>query len=586
MAKINTVFGFVDNITNPLKRMNSALKDTEGSFSKIQAAIITANSAMALFSMAKGGVDRIANSIYGLVGAYDAQINAESRLGTVMSARMNSSEKDIEKMNRYIKEFSDSSMYGRTMLTNAAQELATYVTSANTLKNLLPLLTNIAAQSNVTTEQGLMSFATMIGKVMGGDMGGLSKRGWVFTDEEKSAFKLMNEEQRLAFLVENAKNAIGEQDKALSSLFANMKKQKELDNLKITLGGILKNLSDAGNLLKLTFKVDVLTKFKSILETITPIFTAIVNGIYKVYEAIKTAINFVNSKIRGAINAIIENLNSLAVALGIIGAAVALFATIWVAAHAKMLAVTIATTAKTVAFWIAAHAKMLAVHIASMAKMAAAWFIGLGPVGWIIAGIIALVVGLIAVCVKMGATFEKVGRGIGRVFAAIYAGGYNAIMGLINLFVKLQNLIADSFIGQTLGMQKMEMKEYKNIKETMEAGAIKGGEIGKGMDDWIKGLQNKLSPKTIAEGIKEGFNFTGDGNLSVSDKNLVEIADDYKDLLTKSAIERFNLQYKSVTPEINIQQVDVHKEADAGKVLSLFRDKFEEYAGADLRAVG
>lgn len=586
MAKINTVFGFVDNITNPLKRMNSALKDTEGSFNKIQAAIITANSAMALFSMAKGGVDRIANSIYGLVSAYDAQINAESRLGTVMSARMNSSEKDIEKMNRYIKEFSDSSMYGRTMLTNAAQELATYVTSANTLKNLLPLLTNIAAQSNVTTEQGLMSFATMIGKVMGGDMGGLSKRGWVFTDEEKSAFKLMNEEQRLAFLVENAKNAIGEQDKALSSLFANMKKQKELDNLKITLGGILKNLSDAGNLLKLTFKVDVLTKFKSILETITPIFTAIVNGIYKVYEAIKTAINFVNSKIRGAINAIIENLNSLAVALGIIGAVFVTFSAIWIAAHTKMLAVTIATNAKTLASWIIMDAKLVATHTVAMTKMAVQWVKGLGPVGWIIIGIIALVVALIVICVKMGATFEKVGRAIGKVFGAIYAGGYNAIMGLINLFIKLQNLIADSFIGQTLGMQKMEMREYKNIKETMEAGAEKGGQIGKSMDDWIKGVKNRFNPKEIAEGIQEGLPFTGGGELSVSDKNLVEVAEDYKKLLTKRAIQRFNLQYKTVTPEINIQKVDVHKEADAGKSLSLLSDMLGEYADSNLRAVG
>ena len=282
----------------------------------------------------------------------------------------------------------------------------------------------------------------------------------------------------------------------------------------------------------------------------------------------------------------IKNLNSLAVALGIIGAAVLTFGAIWVATHAKMLAVTVATTVKTVALWIAAHAKMLAVHIASMAKMAAAWFIGLGPVGWIIIGIIALVVGLIAVCVKMGATFEKVGRAIGKVFGAIYAGGYNAIMGLINLFIKLQNLIADSFIGQTLGMQRMEMKEYKNIKETMEAGAIKGGEIGAGMDEWIKGLQNKLSPKNIAEGIQEGFDFTGGGALAVSDKNMVEIAEDYKDLLTKRAIQRFNLQYKTVTPEINIQKVDVHKEADAGKSLSLLSNMLGEYADSSLRAVG
>ena len=157
-------------------------------------------------------------------------------------------------------------------------------------------------------------------------------------------------------------------------------------------------------------------------------------------------------------------------------------------------------------------------------------------------------------------------------------------MGLINLFIKLQNIIADSIIGEKLGMQKWELKEYKNIQETMNAGAEKGGSIGKGMDDWVKGLQGKLSNKgNISDGIRDAFNFNGSGAIEVTDKNLVDIADDWKELLNKQAVQRFNLQYSQVTPSVNISSVEVHKEADVDNVIDRITSSLINVSGSYLR---
>ena len=74
------------------------------------------------------------------------------------------------------------------------------------------------------------------------------------------------------------------------------------------------------------------------------------------------------------------------------------------------------------------------------------------------------------------------------------------------------------------------------------------------------------------------------GALKVSDDELLNIADDYRELLSKRATERFNLQYKSITPALNINHMDVHQEADVDAVIGQFTNSFMENAGSSLRS--
>jgi phage-related protein len=67
-----------------------------------------------------------------------------------------------------------------------------------------------------------------------------------------------------------------------------------------------------------------------------------------------------------------------------------------IANFVKMTAAAVANAARTAVAWIAAWVGMAAAATANAIRMAAAWVIAMGPVGWIIAAIVALVVLIIA----------------------------------------------------------------------------------------------------------------------------------------------------------------------------------------------
>lgn len=585
MAKINTTFGFIDNITNPLRRMTDALKNTENSFSAVQKAIITVNSAMSIFTMAKVAFDKITNSISATTQAYQYQAEQELKLETIMKQRMNATQADV----KYIKDLASAEqqlgIYGDDMILQGAQELASFTSTKEAIAELVPAMNNLIAQQYGYSASGrdFQSVADMMGKVLSGQTGALSRMGYIFSEEEKQLLKTGTEMQKASTLAKIITDNVGEMNHALAGTDAGQiqKVADRLGDLKKNIGKTILPIQSAISRLKNSISGDFLTTVNSVLNKIVPIFVGLLNGINKVYEGIRSVVNKIKSGLNTFIQFIVENLNSIVVSLTFVATTFVAVGAVWIATNAKMLAVTLATNAKILISWIATHAKMVATHLIAMAKITASWIVANAWI-LIIIGAIAL---LIIVWVKLGMTFEKVGSVIGKVFGAIYAVGYNAITGLINLFIKLQNVIADSFIGKQFGMQKMELKEYKNIQETMNAGALKGAEIGKGMDDWVKELQNKLSSNggNVEDGIKNALNFSGSGAIEVTDKNLINIADDYKELLSKRATERFNLQYKNVTPSVNIDHMDVHQEADADKVVAIIANGLDEVANSNLR---
>jgi len=584
MAKINTTFGFTDNITNPLKRVTNALKNTENSFSNVQKAIITLNSTTQLISMGVNAVRKVYSTlnteIQKNVQVYQYQAEQELKLETIMKQRMNATQADIQYVKNLASAEQQLGIYGDEMILQGAQELASFTSTKEAIAELVPAMNNLIAQQYGYSASGrdFQSVADMMGKVLSGQTGALSRMGYIFSEEEKQLLKTGTEMQRASTLAKIITDNVGEMNHALAGTNAGQIQNvsNRLADLRENIGKTLLPLQSAMKGLEGAIKTDWFKTINKMLELIVPIITRIINGITQAYNAINKLKNAIKTSL---IQSVIKNLNALAVAIAFIGSVFVSVGVVWVATHAKMLAVTIATNAKILASWIATHAKMVATHLVAMAKIIGGWIVANAWV-LVIIGVIAL---LIVVWVKVGMTFEKVGNTIGKVFGAIYAVGYNYIMGLINLFIKLQNIIADSFIGEKFGMQKMELKEYKNIQGTMNAGAMKGAEIGKGMDDWVKGLQDKLSKNNIVDGIQNAFNFSGSGAIEVTDKNLINIADDYKELLSKRATERFNLQYKNVTPSLNIDHMDIHQEADTEKVISLLSNGISEFANSDLR---
>ena len=107
--------------------------------------------------------------------------------------------------------------------------------------------------------------------------------------------------------------------------------------------------------------------------------------------------------------------------------------------------------------------------------------------------------------------------------------------------------------------------------------------FGFGLDSPFAGGIKKFLD-TATTGFEEGWPEveTKNGAMLVHDDELISIAEDYRDLLSKRAVERFNLQLARISPSITIEKVDVHKEADATNVLDVVVNAIEDFSNSSL----
>ena len=547
MATINMVFNGVDNVSQVVSNINKQMQLTEKTAGRLSSKLLGISSALQIFSFAKNGVDKLSNSVSGLVGEYQHQLEMETRLATVMQARFGASNSTVSAMKDVLKQQQQSTGYTYEMLTNGAQELATYIKDAKTLEGLMPVLANMAKQGGVNSEQGMMSYATMLGKVMGGDMGGMSKRGYIFTDAEKKAFKLMNEQQRLKFITDTVNESIGQQAGMLNALNTQSIQSLsiQMDDLRKEVGGTLKPLQEMFQMVGMKWKIAF-------------------------YEDLLKALQFISKHINGVIIA----LSALGVAILAVGAYF-----IFLKRQAIISAISTAIA------WLTAHAPLI--------------------------GIIAIILLIISALALFLAFSDKTFKAVGMVIGILVAGIINAftdvrnfiaILGefIINTFWKVVDKISDFFlsmaqnvisiitplagaIGKLFGQDWDEkLNEFQNkIEELKDKGALfqvdfgrmdrvsykdymnKGGDIGKSISDKFQGQIDKLTggvKKAVGDGVSDGFSeqedqfkFASDGSLLTSDTSSIDIAEDYKDLLSAKATERFFLKQSNIKPEINIE---------------------------------
>lgn len=547
MATIATTISLKDLISSKLQTINNNINNSVNEFKKLKNSLTEINSGLELLGKFKGMLGGVANSVQGLVGEYQHQLEMETRLNTVMGARFGATQQMQEEMKKTLQAQADMTGYSYETLTNGAQELATYITDMKTLQGLMPVLANMAKQGGVNSEQGMMSYATMLGKVMGGDMGGMSKRGYVFSDEEKAAFKLMNEQQRLKFITEQVTNAIGNQANAINSLTPDSLQSvaKSYDLLR----------KDAGKALEPLIKFYTLVSTQWKIAFLQPIVDAL-NFVYKHFE-------------------------SFIIMLGAVGVAVLALAALFIVLKAQAIGAAIAA--------------------------AAAWVTAAAPIALIIAIILAIIGALALFLVYSEKTFKAVGIAIGAV-AATFVNFFKIIVNsaewvaemIINAFMKIEKPVLNVYLsimqgivalikpiagllgklfgqdwGKSLTNFQNKLQEIKNAKppevkfkrqelvsykDYMNKGGQIGSNLSKGMQDglsnYTKNIKSKLKgalPSSSSQTQNnEQLKFDGNGNLLVSDKNTLNLAKEYKDLLSKRASEKFFIRQSNVTPSVSI----------------------------------
>ena len=207
--------------------------------------------------------------------AYDAQAESEVKLAQVMRNTMGATNDQIQSILDLTSAQQALGVVGDEVQLAGAQELATYLSLTDSLQTLIPVMNDMAAQQygyNATAEQ-TTTIATMLGKVMNGQVNALSRYGYAFTEAQEAILKNGNEMQRAAVLAEVVEQSVGGMNAALAATPTG--RMKQLSN---TMGDIKEQFGQAVRTIG--------TVFLPVLNTVAKVLAAIASLANKVAQAI------------------------------------------------------------------------------------------------------------------------------------------------------------------------------------------------------------------------------------------------------------------------------------------------------------
>ncbi len=205
-----------------------------------------ASTAVGLDSISKSLSD-ISSVMQNLTDAYSVQVEAETKLETVMRQRMSAAEGEIQAIKDLCSAQQQLGVIGDEIQLAGAQQISTFLSSRAALETLIPAMNNLVAQQKGlnATSGDAVTVGNLLGKAMQGQVEALRRVGITFTEAEKKAVKFGTEEERAAALAQIITNNVGEMNAALAATPAGKMKQvsNSIGDAKEVLGGFLQNIA-------------------------------------------------------------------------------------------------------------------------------------------------------------------------------------------------------------------------------------------------------------------------------------------------------------------------------------------------------
>lgn len=156
-----------------------------------------------------------------------------------------------------------------------AVELATYLRLSDSLETLLPVMNDMLAQQYgmAASSENAANIATMLGKVMNGQTGALSRYGYSFTAAQEAILKYGDEAQRAAVLAQVVEESVGGMNQALAQTPSG-----RLQQVKFALGDIQEGFGKA--------VMTIATAFLPLLNTVAAALQRIAAWAGRVAQAI------------------------------------------------------------------------------------------------------------------------------------------------------------------------------------------------------------------------------------------------------------------------------------------------------------
>lgn len=259
-------------ITKQASKASQSMRGMQNSVSRSCNAMAKAGAGLKKAFMAVGAavsVRAIVNFAKEAAASYDDQVENEVRLAQAMRNTMGARNDEIQSILDLAEAQQKLGVIDGDAQLAGAQELATYLELSSSLEALIPVMNDMAAQQygfNVTAEQ-TTTIATMLGKVMNGQVGALSRYGYSFNEAQAQILKFGTEAERAAVLVQVVEQAVGGMNQALAN----------------TPTGRMKQLSNT--------MADIKKQFGMAARTIGTVLLPVLNTIAKVLAAVATLAN-------------------------------------------------------------------------------------------------------------------------------------------------------------------------------------------------------------------------------------------------------------------------------------------------------
>lgn len=189
------------------------------------------------------GFQELLNGMQDLADAYAVQEVAETKLAVIMQQRMGATQAEIQSIKDLTSAQQELGVIGDEVQLSGAQQIATFLTEADSLEVLIPAMNNLLAQQkglNATT-QDAVTVGNLMGKVMQGQTSALREVGITFSEAEEEALKYGTETERAAMLAQIITNNVGEMNAALAQTESGKQQQlvNTLGDMKETLGSMV-----------------------------------------------------------------------------------------------------------------------------------------------------------------------------------------------------------------------------------------------------------------------------------------------------------------------------------------------------------
>lgn len=232
-------FTIAGNYTNNLINQNQQLAN---SYNNVRVSAKNAQDAAKGFSLGDlvkgnllaGGIQSAFGFAKNFVGSseaiYTAQAASETRLAAVMKNTMGAAQEEVASIMQLASAQQKLGVISSSVQIAGAQELSTYLTKKKSLESILPVMNDMLAQQyglNASQEQA-QNIATMLGKVMDGQVGALSRYGYKFNEAQENILKYGTEAQRAATLIEVVSSAVGGVNEALAQTPEGILKQNQM----------------------------------------------------------------------------------------------------------------------------------------------------------------------------------------------------------------------------------------------------------------------------------------------------------------------------------------------------------------------